>query len=138
MGTLATTENDFAAICDCASNLGEGNIAACIAQGHNRDEEMGSKAGDDVGMSCRGGEGRDVEHERVCGVHTLAIWEMGVDGFFGWGHVGHGGSSHEKMTCRARAKDGPCLHGSHVDIDSFKECSWSKRIFWGGGRATFQ
>ncbi len=30
-GTLATTENDFALIRDCASNLGEEDIVACIA-----------------------------------------------------------------------------------------------------------
>ncbi len=30
-GALATTENYFATIHDCASNLGEDDIAACIA-----------------------------------------------------------------------------------------------------------
>ncbi len=35
------------------------------------------------------------------GVYALAIWEPGNDGFVGGAHVGHGGSGHEKMTCRA-------------------------------------
>jgi hypothetical protein len=80
---------------------------------------VGSKAGDDVGMLCRGREGRDVKGARVRGVYALAIWETCNDGFVGWVHVGHEGSSHEKVTCHARVKDGPCPYGSHVDIDSF-------------------
>jgi hypothetical protein len=68
-------------------------------------------------MSSQGGEGRDVEHACVCGVYTLTIWEPGNDGFVGWVHVGHEGSSREKVTCCARVKDGPCPYGGHVDID---------------------
>ncbi len=81
---------------------------------------MGSKAGDDVGLLCCGGEGRDVKHAHVSGVHTPSTWEVGNNGFVGWAHVGHGGSSCEKVTCHARVKDGPCSHGGHVDIDSFE------------------
>ncbi len=47
--------------------------------------------------------------------------------------VGHGGSSHEKVTSCARLKDGPWSYGGHVDIDSFEECSCSKCVFWGEG-----
>ncbi len=60
-------------ICDLASNLGEGNIAARIAQGWDGDKGMGSKAGVDVGVSCQGREGRDVKCARVRGVYVLAI-----------------------------------------------------------------
>jgi hypothetical protein len=56
----------------------------------------------------------------VSGVHALAIWEAGDNGLVGWVHVGHGGSSCEKVTCRTRVKDGPCYHGGHVDIDNFE------------------
>ncbi len=69
---------------------------------------MGSEAGDEMCMLCQGREGRDVEHARVRGVYVLTIWETGNDGFVGWAHVGHGSSSHEKMICYARVKDGPC------------------------------
>ncbi len=79
---------------------------------------MGSKAGDDVGVLSQGGEGRDVESACVCGVYMLAIWEPGNDEFVGGAHVGHGGSSPEKVTCHARVKDGRCPYGVHVNIDS--------------------
>jgi hypothetical protein len=91
-----------------------------------------------VGLLCCGGEDRDVERAHVRGVYMLAIWEAGNDGLFGWTHVSHGGSSHEKVTCLARVKDGPCSYSGHVDIDNFEECSCSKRIFWGGGRVTLR
>ncbi len=81
---------------------------------------MGSKARDDVGMSCHGREGRDVKRARVSGVHLFAIWEVGNNGLVGWAHVGHGGSICEKVTCRARVKEGTCSHGGHVEIDSFE------------------
>jgi hypothetical protein len=71
-------------------------------------------------MLCCGGEGRDVEHACVSGVYMLAIWEAGNDGLVGWAHVGHRGSGCEKVTYRARVKDGPCSYGGHVDIDSFE------------------
>ena len=83
-------------------------------------------------MLCRGREGRDIKSARVCGVYTLAIRELGNDGFAGWVHVGHGGSSCEKVTCCARVKGGPCSYSGHVDIDSFEEFSCSERIFWSG------
>jgi hypothetical protein len=38
---------------------------------------------------------------------VLAIWETGDDGFIGCAHVGHGGSSREKVTYHTRVKDGP-------------------------------
>ena len=79
---------------------------------------MGSKARDDVGVPCQGGEGRDVKSARVHGVYVLAIWKPGNDGLVGWAHVGHGGSCHEKMTCPATVQDGPCPYGIHVNIDS--------------------
>jgi hypothetical protein len=82
---------------------------------------MGGEGRDDVGVLRQGGEGRDVKHARACGVYVLAIWETGDDGLVGWAHVGHGGSSCEKVTCHAIVKDGPCLYGSHVNIDSFEE-----------------
>ncbi len=99
---------------------------------------MGSKARDDEGVSCCREDGRDVECARVCGVYVLAIWEADDDGFVGWAHIDHGGSSCEKVTCCARVKDGPCSYGGHVDIDSFEECSCSKRIYWGGGWVTLR
>jgi hypothetical protein len=81
------------------------------------------------GLSCCGREGRDVEHAGVCGVYALVIWEVDDNGLVVWVHVGHWGSSNEKVTCHARVKDNPCPYGGHVDIDSFEECSCSKRIF---------
>jgi hypothetical protein len=65
---------------DCASNLGEGDIAARITQGYNRDEGVGSKAGDDVGMLCQGGEGRDVVRARVHGVYALTFGRRAMMG----------------------------------------------------------
>jgi hypothetical protein len=82
-----------------------------------------SQARDDVGVSCQGWEGRDVERAHVRGVYVLAIWETDNDGLVGLAHIGRGGSSCEKVTCRARVEDGPCLYGGHVDIDFFEECS---------------
>jgi hypothetical protein len=76
-----------------------------------------------VGVLCQGWEGRDVKRARVRGVYVLTIWERGNDGLVGWVHVGPGGSSHEKVTCCAKVKDGLCLYGGHVNIDSFEECS---------------
>jgi hypothetical protein len=86
-------------------------------------------------MLCQGGEGRYVERARVFEVYALTIWATGNDGLVGWVHVGHGGSSCKKVTCCTRVKDGPCSYGSHVDIDSFEECSCSKHVFWVGGKA---
>ncbi len=67
---------------------------------------MGSEARNDVCISCRGREGRNVKRALVHGVYTLDIWEAGGDGLVGWGHVGHGSSSCEKVTCCARVIDG--------------------------------
>jgi hypothetical protein len=77
---------------------------------------VGSKARDDVGVFCCGREGRDVKHARVSGVRALAIWEAGNNGLVGWAHVGHGGSSCEKVTCPARIKDGKCFCSGHVEL----------------------
>ncbi len=71
-----------------------------------------------MGMSCGGGEGRDIKSACVRGVYALAFGEPGNDGFTGWVHVGHEGSGREKITCCARVQDGPCLYGIHVNIDS--------------------
>jgi hypothetical protein len=81
---------------------------------------LGSNARDNVGVLCCGGEGRDVERALVNGVHVLAIWEASEDGLVGWVHVGHGGSSSEKVTFHTRVKDGPCSHGGHTNIDNFE------------------
>jgi hypothetical protein len=69
---------------------------------------------DDVGVLSQGRVGRNVKSAHVQGVYALAIWEPGNDGFVCGMHVGHGGS----VPCCARVKDGPCLYGIHVDIDS--------------------
>jgi hypothetical protein len=89
-------------------------------------------------MLCHGREGRDVERACVCRVYALTIWEAGNNGLVSWVHVGHRGSSHEKVTCCARVKDRPCPYGSHVYIDSFEEFSCSKCIFLGGVWATLR
>jgi hypothetical protein len=44
----------------------------------------------------------NIESAHVHGVYALAIREPGNDGFAGWAHVGHGGSSCERVTCCAR------------------------------------
>ncbi len=44
---------------------------------------MRSKTRDDVGVSCQGGEGRDVKCAHVHGVYVLTIRETGDDGLVG-------------------------------------------------------
>ncbi len=95
---------------------------------------MGSKAVDDEGVSSRGEEGRNIKRAHVCGVYALAIWEMGNDGFVDLAHVGHGGSSCEKVTCHTRVKDSPHLYGSHVNIDSFRSAAEASAYFGVGVR----
>ena len=91
-GAFVGAQNCATAIQDGASNFGEGQIAAGIAQCDNQDEGVGRQVGDNVGMASSCGERGNVQHACVRWRHMLTIGQMGNDGLGGWYKVGRGGS----------------------------------------------
>ena len=91
-----------------------------------------------MGVLCRGGESRDVEHTRMSRRYGFAIGEPGNNRLVDWTCIGDRCSDGEKKACGTGIKDSPCFDEGHVKIDGLEQGGCSDSLILGRVQATLR